>query len=58
VCVLDCTVQHNGAIGVWGIGTLWKEENVAYTGELLGHLPVVTEEYQENLVIRGCATDI
>jgi hypothetical protein len=56
--VSDCTVQNGGAISVGEIETVWKEEKVAYTGELFEHLPIVAEEYQENLVIRGCATDI
>ena len=54
----DCTVQSNGAIGVWRFEMVRKEEKVAYVEVLFGHLPVVTEEYKENLVIRGCATDI
>jgi hypothetical protein len=58
VGVSDCAVRNGGVIGVWGIETVWKEVKVAYTGELSEHLPVVTEEYQENLVIRACATDI
>jgi len=58
VGVSDCAVQSDGAIGVRGVETVWKEEKVAYVGELSEHLPVFTEEYQENLVIRGCATDI
>jgi hypothetical protein len=31
---------------------------VAYIVDLFGRLPVVAEEYKENLMIRGCATDI
>jgi hypothetical protein len=58
VVVSDGTVQSDGSISVWGFETVGTEEKVTYVEVLFGHLPVVTEENKENVVIRGCATDI